>query len=215
MANHYEVLGVSRTCDRETLHRTFRQLSKEYHPDRFPESERARAEKRYKQIVIAFNTLKDIKLKERYNKSLVAESKASKTVEDPETLAKKYFKTGLSRLSQGQYENAAECFKRAMHYHTDPDYHFQLGLAQLNIPKHQKEGILNIQRAISKNPRNLKYHQQLVKSLLGFGLTVRAKAALEKACRFFPNDPELMAYMEKINPQNQKKQGLLGGLFGK
>ena len=56
--NHYELLGVSSFADGETLHKAFRQLSKELHPDTtsLPKDEAAN---RFQQVCEAYELLAD------------------------------------------------------------------------------------------------------------------------------------------------------------
>jgi molecular chaperone DnaJ len=55
--DYYEVLGVSRDCDEQTLKSAYRRLALKYHPDRNPDDNNA--EERFKQAAEAYGVLSD------------------------------------------------------------------------------------------------------------------------------------------------------------
>ncbi|MDJ0834913.1 MAG: DnaJ domain-containing protein [Acidobacteriota bacterium] len=214
--DHYQLLGVPKNCDRNTLHRAFRELSKKYHPDRFAESERADAEKKYKQVVVAFNTLKDPRLRARYDRKLKAPTtrQTSSLNEDPLVLARKYFETGITRSGSGQHEAAVECFKRANHYKEDAETYFRLAVAESNVTRLHRDSVAHFQKAIGMKPGVMKYHTEFIKALRTFGLNTRAKVALDKAFEQFPQNSELLEIGRELDPKRYKS-GFLGGLFNR
>ena len=65
MANHYEVLGVSRTATQEEIKRAYRRLARQNHPDANPGD--PTAEERFKTITHAYDVLSDPQKRERYD----------------------------------------------------------------------------------------------------------------------------------------------------
>ncbi|HZN37567.1 MAG TPA: molecular chaperone DnaJ [Planctomycetota bacterium] len=63
--DYYEVLGVDRTADDESLKRAYRKLALENHPDRNPGN--ADAEKRFKEAAEAYAVLSDAQKRQRYD----------------------------------------------------------------------------------------------------------------------------------------------------
>ena len=59
MTTHYEMLGIPRVASAERVKRSYRNLVKIYHPDRFPTGSKAHAEaeKRIREINIAYGVL--------------------------------------------------------------------------------------------------------------------------------------------------------------
>jgi len=212
--DYYEILGVPRNCDRDTLHGAFRQLSKKYHPDRFAEGSRIEAEKKYQTIVVAFNKLKNPAQRAQYDSTLSA-PKVPLEDKDPTILAKKLFNTGQAKLERGDFEGALTAFKMAVHYREDPEYYYHKALAEKQLPKMQKEAIGSLQKAVARNPRNPKYYLQLAHFFTEFGLHVRARTVAEKAASLFPQNEEVQALAGELNPDKSKKGGLLGNLFGR
>lgn len=63
--DYYEVLGVSKTADTETLKKAYRKLAKQYHPDLNPDNKDAEA--KFKEINEAYAVLSDEKKRANYD----------------------------------------------------------------------------------------------------------------------------------------------------
>lgn len=69
--NYYEILGVSKDATQEELKKKYRKLSLQYHPDRQQgksEEEVAESEKKFKEVVEAYDILKDPEKRRHYDK---------------------------------------------------------------------------------------------------------------------------------------------------
>ncbi len=64
MADYYDLLGVGRDADADTLKRAYRKLARQYHPDINKE---AGAEERFKEIGRAYEVLSDSQTRARYD----------------------------------------------------------------------------------------------------------------------------------------------------
>src|SRR5262249_25513500 len=64
--DYYEVLGISRDADEETLKKAYRKLAMQYHPDRNVGN--AEAEARFKEASEAFEVLRDPHKRQRYDR---------------------------------------------------------------------------------------------------------------------------------------------------
>jgi molecular chaperone DnaJ len=64
--DYYEVLGVQRGADAETMKKAYRRLAMEHHPDRNPGD--AEAEKRFKELNEAYDVLKDDQKRAAYDR---------------------------------------------------------------------------------------------------------------------------------------------------
>ncbi len=63
--DYYEVLGVDKSSDEQTIKKAYRKLAKQYHPDMNPGDQEA--EKRFKEINEAYGVLSDSEKKARYD----------------------------------------------------------------------------------------------------------------------------------------------------
>jgi len=64
--DYYELLGVARDCDDRALKAAFRKLAMQYHPDKNPGD--AQAERKFKEIGEAYETLKDPQKRAAYDR---------------------------------------------------------------------------------------------------------------------------------------------------
>ncbi|CAM2067937.1 J domain-containing protein [Sulfidibacter corallicola] len=221
--DYYRVLEVSRTCTRDDLHKAFRRLSKQYHPDRFPEAERERAEKHYQTIVIAFNTLKDSRLRARHDKTLASGITPKVEVhEDPATNAQRHYKMGLARYNAGNFEQAIDALNRSIYFKESSDAWYYKGMAESRVSGRGKDAVKSIEKALSLNAKNVEYHHGLIQLLMRYGLKTRAKGVVARARQLFPKDEKLAEMAAELDPEDAKKEGrfkkkggLLGGIFGK
>lgn len=62
----YDILGVSRDADAETIKQAFRRLAREHHPDRNPDD--PDAEERFKEVLAAFEILSDPDQRRKYDR---------------------------------------------------------------------------------------------------------------------------------------------------
>mmetsp|Transcript_14694 Transcript_14694/g.27904 ORF Transcript_14694/g.27904 Transcript_14694/m.27904 type:complete len:242 (-) Transcript_14694:485-1210(-) len=63
----YAVLGVSPTASEKEIKDAYRSLAKQWHPDRIPEGKKEMAEKKFKEISEAYQTLKDAESRHAYD----------------------------------------------------------------------------------------------------------------------------------------------------
>ena len=58
--NYYDVLGVEKNADSESIKKAYKKLAKKYHPDLNPEDVES-SEEQFKKINEAYHVLKDYK----------------------------------------------------------------------------------------------------------------------------------------------------------
>ena len=65
--NYYEILGVKKGSTVEEIKKAYRKLAREHHPDMVKESDKASAEKRFKEINEAYQVLSDSQKRKMYD----------------------------------------------------------------------------------------------------------------------------------------------------
>ncbi|GMA99916.1 DnaJ domain-containing protein [Pelosinus sp. IPA-1] len=68
MKNYYDILAVRRESSQEEIKKSYRRLSKQYHPDLNPGNKDA--ESKFKEITEAYGTLGDQEAREQYDATL-------------------------------------------------------------------------------------------------------------------------------------------------
>lgn len=63
--DYYEVLGISRSADKDTIKKAYRKMAKKYHPD--SNAGNADAEEKFKEVTEAYNVLSDPEKKKLYD----------------------------------------------------------------------------------------------------------------------------------------------------
>ena len=82
----YDVLGVGRSIDEDSLKAIYKSLAREWHPDRHQGQTREDAERRFQEISEAFQTLSDPVKRKMYDEQL----DAAKTAADAAAAAKRF-----------------------------------------------------------------------------------------------------------------------------
>src|SRR5574340_1231760 len=67
--DYYEVLGIDKHADKQTIKKAYRQLAKKYHPDRNKE---AGAEDKFKEVQEAYDVLSDDQKRAAYDSLFVS-----------------------------------------------------------------------------------------------------------------------------------------------
>ena len=63
--DYYEVLGINRSADKDTIKKAYRKMAKKYHPD--SNAGNADAEEKFKEVTEAYNVLSDPEKKKLYD----------------------------------------------------------------------------------------------------------------------------------------------------
>ena len=63
--DYYKILGVAKDADEKAIKRAYRQLARQYHPDKNPENDAA--EEKFKEINEAYQVLSDPQKKQMYD----------------------------------------------------------------------------------------------------------------------------------------------------
>lgn len=67
--DYYKILGVDKQASLEDIKKAYRALALQYHPDRVLESDKERAEEKFKEISEAYSFLSDLNTRQIYDQS--------------------------------------------------------------------------------------------------------------------------------------------------
>lgn len=222
--NHYQILGVSRNSDQDTLKQTYHRLARRFHPDRFHQdaSLRTRVEDAFAKIAQAYETLRDkssraaydLKIAKEVPLSTFTETKSQSPATQPSSTtdailtaaqrAEESYQRGLGALKAHNAALALSSFAEAARLEPSAArYRAQYGQAlALNVQmRHRAE--TEIQAAIMLEPTNVNYRIMLAKLYQKIGFIKRAQGELERVRSIDPQNAEAMALLVEL----QSKQG--------
>lgn len=212
--NLYEVMGVSEDISKEDLRNVYKNLAKQFHPDRFPagSAEQEQAKDKFSDINKAYDILGNDAKRQNYldTRRLLAEHLAAEKAASAPAEAK-----SPASPTAGPTPKTAPATKREA-----PREDYKLKEAEdafkegsTLFGKGDLDGAITaFQSAISILPDTAKYHSNLGRAYLMKGWKGMAQSAFKQALVLNPNDAVAKKHYE---PEKAKKKGLLDGLLGK
>jgi curved DNA-binding protein CbpA len=190
VADHYKVLEVAEGASNAEIKKAYLRFVRERHPDRFTDpKQREDADRFFKDLTSAFNTLSNPRLREEYDLS-----RKRPELTSPEQIAADAFTRGGQCYQQGQYPAAIENYRIAAHHVPgNAAYQFGLGRALATNPSSLHDAVAAFEKSIELAPRKVEYHAELAKLFIGRGLSLRARRSLAAALAIAPRDPKLLA----------------------
>jgi curved DNA-binding protein CbpA len=215
--DYYKVLGIERTASEKEIRLRFRQLAREYHPDRFSGKNKAEAERTFQTLTEAVNVLTNPERRRQYDAKLPNLGKAES---DLGQVAKTYLAKGIKAYSEADFAAAREHFDMAVkHDPNDPKGFHYLALASARNPVTMREAVRAIERAVSLEPYNLVYLKFAGLLCKRAGLPSKAERYLEEALRWDQDNGEIRAALEELKKARggakEGGRGLLDSLFKK
>lgn len=101
MADHYTILGVTKTASDSEIKAAFRKLAKIYHPDKNPNNPNASSV--FQQVVKAYNILINPHARRRYDESYFGTSTQSNTQRQPQSKTQKQWTFTEEDLKRREY----------------------------------------------------------------------------------------------------------------
>lgn len=199
--DYYSVLGIPKTASASEVRRAYLKLARNNHPDRFTDpAERAEADRRFQLITEAFNTLRDEKLRQDYDRTLDRKTRT------PKEEARLYFKNAELREQSKDYDGALKLYYEAMRIQPEElDYVLAAGrLLGMDKSKQRRAAELYTQ-AMEKHPNAPEPHLELGAVYARSGMWLRAKRVYEKALEKMPNHPELKKRLAEAASKAGKK----------
>jgi len=211
-ADFYAVLGLPRDATTEQVKHRFLQLTREKHPDRFPGTEKQRAELEFQAITQAFNVLSNPERRRLHDAELARPDATPQGA--PGELAKVYLSRGVKAYKARNFTEAADNFSRA----TEADGNNAIAWHHLARTCMQQErwmprAAAAITRACEIDPMKPEYSKLAGQIFTRTGEKEKAVQFYRQAIRWGGDDPEIRAALDALEGKDKKKS-LLGGLFG-
>ncbi|HKS28938.1 MAG TPA: DUF4388 domain-containing protein [Pyrinomonadaceae bacterium] len=215
--NHYQILGVTRNADQETLKQTYHRLARRFHPDRFHQDAelRRRVEDVFASIAQAYETLRDTKTRAAYDLKLSRETHSSTQAAaksyssaasspasanmTPAERAEEHYQKGQEAQKAGRAAQALNSFAEAARLAPGvARYRAEYGevLAQSAQMRHRAE--TEIQAAIMLEPANVQYRLMLARLYQKLGFIKRAQGEIERIRALDPQNAEARALLAEL-----------------
>ncbi len=222
--DYFTLLGVSESESKEQVRKSYYNLVKKYHPDRFFEQDvlldlKDKVNTLFQRISDAHETLVDAKAKARYISDLKGESKKTTTSLETILEAETAFQRGMVFFRVKKYLEAEQAFAEALELNPNEAEYlmYQAWSAYKANPK-ATEVILHtrkkLMRAAELNPRLSLAHLYLGYICKDEGNEKEAQRRFERAIQHNPNCTEALRELRLMSMRKEKeKKGLFGKMF--
>ena len=222
--DYFTLLGVSESDSREQVRKSFYNMVKKYHPDRFFEQNalpdlKDKVNALFQHISDAHETLSDANAKARYLNDPQGEKSSSTTSLDNILQAETAFQKGIIFFRVKKYDQAQKAFAEALEISpSEAEYlMYQAWCAYKFNPKAADVIInarKNLLRAIELNPKLSLAHLFLGYVCKDEGNEKEALRRFEKAIQCNPNCTEALREIRLMGMRKEKeKKGLFGKMF--
>ena len=221
--DYFTLLGVSESDSREQVRKSFYNMVKKYHPDRFFEQNalpdlKDKVNALFQHISDAHETLSDANAKTRYLNDRQGEKNSSSTSLENILQAETAFQKGIISFRVKKYDQAQKAFAEALEicpneaeylmYQTWSAYKFNPKTTDINKTR------TNLLRAIELNPTLSLAHLFLGYLCKDKGNDKEALRHFEKAIQVDPNCTEALREIRLMSMRKEKeKKGLFGKMF--
>jgi serine/threonine protein kinase/curved DNA-binding protein CbpA len=209
----YGVLEIGRHASDSDIAEAYKNLARKYHPDRHSQllnynlSLRQDLEKIFKNVASAYDMLKTPDKRNHYNslsrtgkfridevKTIVSaqtapqQTKSFGIVESAAVSGEEWRQRGQQFYRSGQYQNAADAFKRAIDASPNTaEYHFLFASALTHIANCFLPAETEFYRALELDPNNADYYAEFGLFYQRLNLTDRAEAMFSYCLKLAPN----------------------------
>lgn len=178
-----ELLEINEHSDAETIKKNYYRLAKEFHPDRYFDSNNPEIKDKlpaiFDAISQAYTLLKDTDAKKEYFNSL---ERIQKEEDLTPKNAEEQFRRGVEEFKKGNFWGAADSFKWAIKLNEEnAKYWSHLSLAYSRMDKRPKDAEEALLQAIKLEPLNVDHYANLGHIYLKAGMKKRAYSQFEKA----------------------------------
>jgi tetratricopeptide (TPR) repeat protein len=195
-ADFYKTLGVDHDTSPEEVRRSYYQLAKEIHPDRFlaPPLDvlHAKMEELFSQVLEAYNTLVSPEARARYDTERAQAGTAPKvTASDQQMLAKQNFVRGKMLVDENKPAEALKWLQNAVDIEPNkPEYQRLLASVQAKNPRLRAEAESHFLKAIELDPARADTYLQLGQLYRKLGDVDKAVTRLRECLKWDPANAE-------------------------
>ena len=210
-ATYYDILGVDLKAEPAELKRSYFNLARNFHPDRYHSeggSQLKRIQSAFTELAQAHETLKNTASREVYDyrmrKEIAEREKreASGETGKPDVQieqAVENFDRGMSFLMDNDPDSAVPFFARAAHFAPkDARYRAYYGRALAFDEKQRHKAEAEMQAALKIDPNNPTFRMMLAEFFIQFNLVKRAEGELNRLLAIFPNNREAKDLLESL-----------------
>ncbi len=225
--DYFALLGISLDSDTETVRKSYVQLAKKYHPDRYLQDNLSNDLKQkintlFQRIGEAYETLSDPVRKKNYMAELTGSGKKKDSEAADIIQAETSFQKGLVLLKVNNFAGARVELEKAVNlYPKEPEYITYLAWTLFKSsgkPVDKDQAKKMTLKALQMNPDLDKAHFFLGHMLKDEGKEREAEKRFERAIQCNPNNTEALRELRLFQmrkPANGKAASLLGKMFKK
>ncbi|MBI4161967.1 MAG: DnaJ domain-containing protein [Acidobacteria bacterium] len=204
--NHYQLLGVSPGAGADAIRRSYYDVARRFHPDKFHRRGAAdlaaRAESYLARVTEAYRILAHAEERARYDERLRETGRREAPQVNPDHLARQNVQRGLELLRTGQLPKALQFFQNAVELQPNNDtYLCHLAEVQVRNPRLRQEARRNLTRALRINPANAEAHIQLGMLLEREGKPEAAVREYQEALTWEPASSRAQRLLDQARSQ--------------
>lgn len=200
----YQILDVPRGASDEEIKKSYFQLARKFHPDRFArdvsKGYRDQIDEVFNAITMAYRTLSDKGKRQSYDQSI-----ASARAEDPVKVAETKFRQAKTLFGLDRFQEAIVLLEEAVRLRKKSEYFLLLALLESKVPALHQKAEQDYLQASALEPWNAEPYIGLGVLYQGEGLTIRAKKYFHKALEVEPEHKGARAALEELGEGGKKK----------
>jgi CheY-like chemotaxis protein/TolA-binding protein len=222
--DYFTLLGVSESDSREQVRKSYHNLVKKYHPDRFFEQDvlldlKDKVNALFQRISEAHETLCDATAKARYDCERKGERPRTTSLETI-LQAETAFQKGMRHFKSKKYSEAKKDFTEALELSPkEAEYLMYQAWSAYKADPRSTDVLINtrkkLMQAIELNPKLSLAHLYLGYVCKDEGNEKEAQRRFERAIQCNPNCTEALRELRLMNMRKEKAEKDKKGLFGK